>query len=139
MKTKTIAILALIVFAVGVSAAQSTEPVNFRTPFAFVVGDQPVPAGEYTARVVSAPGMLLFRSMDGNVNLFITSMPIEKQEVADKYMLVFHRYGDHYYVSEIWTPGYRIGRVMMQHPTELELAAKQEPQHVIVCQSAQGF
>ncbi|MBZ5548963.1 MAG: hypothetical protein LAO22_13580 [Acidobacteriia bacterium] len=131
MKSKAIALLVVIVgLAVGMANAQSTEPLTFRTPFAFVVGDRLVPAGEYTVRVVAQPGKLSFRSADGNVNVFITSLPIQKPGAADKYKLVFHRYGGHYYVSEIWTPGYETGRIMLQHPSELMLAKNREPQHV---------
>jgi hypothetical protein len=140
MKAKTIALFVMIVvLAVGAANGQSTEPVTFRTPFALVVGDQPVPAGEYTFSVVSATGLLLVRSADGSVNIFINSLPVQKLETESRFKLVFHRYGAHYYVSEIWTPGYRTGRVMMQHPSELELAKSGAPQHVILYASLQAF
>jgi len=140
MKNKAIAFLVLMVgLAVGVANAQSTEPLNFRTPFAFVVGDRLVPAGEYTVRLVSMPGLLSFRSADGEFNVFINSVPLQKVDSESRFELIFHRYGVHYYMSEIWTPGYRTGRIIMQHPSELELAKKGEPQHVIVYADAQGF
>jgi hypothetical protein len=134
MKTKAIALLAIVVgLAVGVASAQSTAPLNFRTPFAFVVGDQLVPPGEYTVRVVSVTGMLSFRSRaDGNLNVFVNSIPLQKAEPADRYKLVFHRYGSRYFVSEIWTPGYRTGRNVMQYPSEMKLAKAAAPQHVTV-------
>ena len=94
----------------------------------FSVGDQLVPAAEYTMRVVSVTGTLSFRSADGSVSVFINSIPVEKATPESRYKLVFHRYGSHYYVSEIWTPGYRRGRTVMQHPSELKLAKNGEPQ-----------
>jgi hypothetical protein len=132
MKTKAIALLAMMIgLSVGLASAQSTEPLNFITPFAFTVGDQVVPAGQYTVRVASVTGVLSFRSADGNVGVFIQSLPLEKLESESSYKMVFHRYGDRYYVSEIWMPGYRTGRTMVQHPSELELAKSSgEPQHV---------
>jgi hypothetical protein len=140
MKTKTIALFVMMVgLAVGAANGQSTEPATFRAPFAFVIGDQPVPAGEYTFSIVSVTGLLLVRSADGTVNVFINSLPIQKLETESRFKLVFHRYGAHYYVSEIWTPGYRRGRVMTQHPSELELAKSAAPQHVILYASAQAF
>lgn len=140
MKTKAFALLLIMVgLAVGVASAQSTAPLTFRTPFAFVVGDQLLPAGEYTMRVVSVTGVLAFRSSaDGNVNVFVNSIPVEKATAESRYKLVFHRYGSHYYVSEIWTPGYRRGRTIMQHPSELKLAKNGEPQHVTLYVEAPG-
>ena len=133
MKTKTIALLVIVVgLAVSVASAQLPEPLKFRTPFDFVVGDQLVPAGEYIVRVVSAPMLLSFTSTDGKINTTIRSLPLQKTETETKFRLIFHRYGVHYYISEIWTPGYRTGRLMLQHPSELELAKNGEPQHVTV-------
>jgi hypothetical protein len=131
MKIKAIALLVTMLgLAAGIASAQSTEPLTFRTPFAFVVGDQLVPAGEYTVRVVSVTGTLSFRSADGHMNVFIHSVPIQKQATADRYKIVFHRYGHRYCVSEIWTPGYSTGRILQQHPSELLLAKNVGPEHV---------
>jgi hypothetical protein len=133
MKTKAIALLVIVVgLAVGVASAQSAEPIKFRTPFAFVVGDRLVPAGDYAVQLVSAPGTLWFRSADGKVSVFIHSIPLQKADAETRFRLVFHRYGVHYYISEIWTPGEWVGRTILQHPSELELAKNGEPQHVIV-------
>lgn len=133
MKTKAIALLVIVVgLAVGVASAQFPEPLKFRTPFDFVVGDQLAPAGEYIVRVVSGRMLLSFTSTDGKVNAIIPSLPSQKTETETRFRLVFHRYGVHYYISEIWTPGERTGRVMVQHPSELELAKNAEPQHVTV-------
>ena len=132
MKTKAIALLVIVVgFAVGVASAQFPEPLNFRTPFAFVVGDRLVPAGDYIVRVAQRQ-TLSFSSADGRINVFIHCIPLQKTETESRFKLVFHRYGVHYYISEIWTPGERIGRTMLQHPSELELAKNGEPQHVTV-------
>jgi hypothetical protein len=131
MKIRTIAILAISVgLAVGVANAQSTEPITFRAPFDFVVGDQLLPAGEYTVRPVSVTGTLSFHSADGKFNVFIHSMPLPRRDAAEKYKLVFHRYGHRYWVSEIWAPGYSTGRILQQHPSELLMAKNGESQHV---------
>jgi hypothetical protein len=133
MKSKAIALLIIMVgLAVSVASAQLPEPLIFRTPFAFVIGDRLVPAGQYIVRIASAPSTLSFTSADGKVNVFIHCVPLQKTETETRFRLVFHRYGVHYYISEIWTPGERIGRTMLQHPSELELAKNGEPQHVTV-------
>jgi hypothetical protein len=142
MKTKVIALLAVMVgLAVGVASAQSTQPLTFKTPVPFVVGDQLMPAGEYTVRDVSismTSGFLSFRSADGDGIVVVRSIPIEKLDYETRHKLIFHRYGSQYYVSEIWTPGYRTGRIIMQHPSELKLAKNAEPQHVTLYLGAAG-
>jgi hypothetical protein len=141
MKTKAFALLVMmVVLAAGVASAQSTEPVNFRTPFAFVVGDRLMPAGEYTVQVLPVTAVLSFRSRaDGNLNVFVNSIPMQKAETESRFRLVFHRYGSHYYVSEIWTPGYRTGRTMLQQPSELRLAKSTTQQHVTLYADARTF
>lgn len=140
MKTKLIVLMGvLLALGVGAAAAQSTEPLNFRAPFGFVVGDSVLPAGEYTVRVVSIPGLLAIRSAGGDVSAFINSVPLQKSVTEDRYRLVFHRYGAHYYLSEIWTPGYRIGRTLSQAPAELEVAKVNDQQHVTLYADARTF
>jgi hypothetical protein len=140
MKTKMIVLLMMLVgLAVGAASTQSTEPVHFRAPFAFVVGDNALPAGDYTVRFVSSPGLLLFYSADGAFNAFANSVSLQKNDTEDRFRLVFHRYGSHYYVSEIWTPGYRTGRSVKQAPMELELAKSLPEQHVTLYADAGKF
>ena len=140
MKTKEIALFVMLVgLATGVAPAQFAEPLNFRAPFAFVVGDSVLPAEEYTIRVVSLPGKLFFHSADGTVNIFINSVPLQKASINDRFRVVFHRYGTHYYLSEIWTPGYHTGRMVMQTPAEVDLAKNMTQQHVILYADARNF
>jgi len=140
MKSKAIAlVMVMLGLIVGVATAQSTEPMKFRTPFAFVVNDRAVPAGEYTVGVMSMTGVLSFRSADGTVNVLVNSTPLQGPATEDRFRLVFHRYGAQYYVSEIWAPGYRTGRTVMQTPAELELAKSTTQQHVTLYADAWKF
>ena len=140
MKTRAIALFVMLVgLATGVAPGQSAEPLNFRAPFAFVVGDSVLPAEEYTVRVVSLSGKLFVHSADGTVSIFINSVPLEKASTEDRFRVVFHRYGTHYYLSEIWTPGYHTGRMVLETPAEVELAKNMTQQHVILCADARNF
>jgi len=130
MKTKAFAFVVVILLAAGVASAQSTDTIKFRTPFAFAIGDKLVPAGEYRVSVVSPTGTLSFRSDDGHVSVLIGSLPKQGKETAERIKLIFHRYGVHYYMSEIWTPGYKTGRTVKPGTTELELAKNDKPQSV---------
>ena len=130
MRVKAIALLMVLGLAVAVASAQSTAPIKFRTPFDFVVGEQLLPAGAYTVQVVSATGTLQVSNASGTAGSFVSSIPLQQLDWESTYKLVFHCYGTQYYLSEIWTPGYRTGRTIIQYPLELKLAQTAEPQHV---------
>lgn len=121
-------LLALLVFAAGHLFGQATQPIVFTAPFAFTVGDQVLPAGEYTLKVPTVNGMLSIVSSDGAHSAFVLSMPIEKLDPETKFKVIFHRYGDVYFVSEIWVPGYRTGRIVLPHGPET--TEPLPPQHV---------
>ena len=65
-------------------------------------------------------------------------MAKQGKETADRLKLIFHRYGAHYYVSEIWTPGYKTGRTIQPRASELEMAKNEKPQRVTVYADAIG-
>ena len=132
MRSKAVTFVAIVVvtLSVGVVSAQSSDPINFRTPFAFAIGDQVVPAGVYRVSVVSPTGTLSFRSEDGKYSVLVSSVPVETLNASEQFKFLFHRYGTHYYLSEIWTPGYRTGRTIQPRAGELEWARVGEPQHV---------
>ncbi len=138
MKVRAIISVVILMLTVDLASAQSTDPINFRTPFAFVVGDQLLPAGTYTVRVVSPTGTLSFHSDDGNISVLISSVPVQASQTADRFKFIFHRYGIHYYVSEIWTPGYKTGRTIQPRASELEVARNEKPQHVTLYADALG-
>lgn len=140
MKTKIVAFVGMLVVLLGATAAnaQLTDPLNFRTPFAFVIGDKLVPGGEYRVSMVSPTGTLSFRSQDGNVSMLVGSLSVETLKTADRFKLIFHRYGAHYYLSEIWTPGNRTGRTIQPRAGELEVAKNEPQQHVTLFVDAIG-
>ncbi len=121
-------LLVLLVCAAGYVFGQATQPIVFTAPFGFTVGDQVLPAGEYTIKVPSVNGVLSLVSSDGAYSAFVVSVPTEKLDPETKFKVIFHRYGDVYFISEIWVPGYRTGRVAI--PSEPETAEPTAPQHV---------
>jgi hypothetical protein len=131
MRFKAIALVGIVVILFAVQAnAQQTDPIHFRTPFAFVVGETLLSAGAYTVSVVSPTGTLLFKSETGSFSALASSMSVESLDTSNRLKLVFHRYGTHYYISEIWTPGYKTGRAMVPQTSEVEIARQEKQQHV---------
>ena len=80
-------------------------------PFEFKAGNQTMPAGEYIVRCVNPASdqtVLQIASRDGR-NSVMLQMTSTRGKAAETAKLVFHRYGDHYFFAQAWTPGERDG------------------------------
>jgi len=115
------------VYGAGSAYAQSlSSPVRATIPFDFTVADQKFPAGEYSfSRGQTTSGDLVLRvsKVEGNQAAFrltsavITSVP--KQSAT----LIFHQYGDQYFLSQVWPAGGKVGRLLYESNAEREARA----------------
>ena len=101
MKRLVFAIFAVAVVALP-ACAQSVSTVA-DVPFAFVAGNTTMPAGQYR---IDAPAESLIVSLagPGQSTHVLVSNPDDARSSADKPELIFHRYGDQYFLSAIRTP-----------------------------------
>ena len=126
---KGLAMLVLVVMLSLVTAsatkAQSSRQVA-NIPFDFVVGSEELQAGEYRVEAASSTGMAMKISGE-HKGVYRLSSTITASRRADKGKLVFHRYGNRYFLAEIWTPGESVGRELLkskdEKAVERELAA----------------
>ena len=94
-----IALLAIANFAMaGTSFAQS-KVVRVDIPFDFTVGKQVLPAGTYTIKTESQ-GLIAIRNHDKPVTV-LTLVDRDGAKASDNGKLMFHKYGDQYFLSEI--------------------------------------
>jgi hypothetical protein len=111
-----------LLVAVSVGYAQFENPiVNVTIPFNFNVGAQRFVAGQYDLKPLLQHTITL-RNQKGRALTNITSISVESMETPNSTTLVFHRYGEHYFLSQIWVAGDRIGREITKSPAEIELA-----------------
>jgi hypothetical protein len=116
---------ALVACAVGAApwAAQAQDYVMQATvPFAFHNGSARLPAGVYRVEIESEHVILLRgQSRSG----FIMANPASATSPTSLGKLVFIRYGDQYYLSEIWPQGSESGErcVKTRQEKEAKLAA----------------
>jgi hypothetical protein len=82
----------------GTSFAQS-EGVQANVPFDFTVDNQVLPAGTYRIQTKS-PGLIMIRNHDKPVSVLTLVHPDEAKS-PNGGKLIFHKYGDHYFLSEI--------------------------------------
>lgn len=110
MKTQVVSIATLVcVVLLGTVAvtAQSTttsEPfLRANIPFAFVAGGVQLPAGEYRVYHPGNPYIVVIENNDGTARAttYVRPSVIDAGENSTK--LLFNRYGDQYFLAEIWT------------------------------------
>jgi len=98
--------------AVASANAQLSYPVRAKIPFDFNVGDQKLPAGEYTfGRLtgLSDNRVMSVRSADAKAHVFQSVFQASVLTPKDESTLVFHKYGDQYFLEQIWSGGEQEG------------------------------
>jgi hypothetical protein len=112
----------LVLTAVSV-AAQSERSKVTNIPFSFIVGEKTLPAGKYTVEPNRRDfdKVWLVQNRDGRTSALFTTMPVRASETQEKTKFVFHKYGDQYFLSQIWTPGGNSGRELLMQALEREL------------------
>jgi len=85
--------------------------VRVNIPFDFQVRGKTLPAGEYEISRLSDESQVLEVSNIHNrhENIAIETDPVQGA-IANHGKVVFHRYGDSYFLHEIWTAGLETGR-----------------------------
>jgi hypothetical protein len=126
MKKELVKGIAVVMFVVGmaltaaaVSAnAQSVRKVVTDIPFDFIVGDQTMASGEYTLRLTTAPDNgLIIQNADGKSEGLRLTFPITPKNRRSA-RVVFHKYGQRYFLAEVWTGAGDVGRHLMKSRQE---------------------
>lgn len=134
MKKATFAILATLSLAITSVVAQSQPPMKVSVPFNFVAGAKTLPAGEYQVQT-DGSGVVWIRSADYKTTLNLSANSAENAQMNGVAALNFNRYGDRYFLSEIWM-GSNIGRQLPKTRAEREQIAATGPFHAVVALTA---
>jgi hypothetical protein len=113
--------LSLFVALAAVSAyAHSDMRLKANIPFEFSVGNKVLPAGDYTVTYIFQD-VALIQSKDGSESQSFFTIPTVGATGHDS-SLVFHRYGDQYFLAMIWRQGTNIGHELFESRAERELS-----------------
>ncbi len=123
--------------ASAVSAQTPGDNVLADIPFEFNVGDKTLPAGSYLVSEVTSDGTSLrVSNRDQFQSVSRLTSAILSSERKEQSTLVFERYGDSYYLSQIWVAGERQGRQMIksgrQRAMDRELAKNNEKAETVI-------
>ncbi|MFL6337021.1 MAG: hypothetical protein ACJ754_27280 [Pyrinomonadaceae bacterium] len=92
----------LVSLATLPAAAKSVDGMRAQVPFDFHVGESLVKAGAYTVKSVTSDEQLLRISGDNGMAATTTNYGTERGNGEGRARLVFHKYGDQYFLTAIW-------------------------------------
>lgn len=131
---KTVKFLALLAMAMTLGAlpgvAQGKRSLILKAPFSFNVERQKMPAGTY--RILVEHGWLQIRSADGRTGAMVLTLPVSGKTVEGSGQVVFNRYGERYFLGQVWLPELELGRQTLQSREEQELEKREKMEAVIV-------
>jgi hypothetical protein len=123
---KRVTILSLISMftlcaAVASANAQLSIPIRAKIPFDFSVGDKKLAAGEYTFSRLSGSSdnrMMVVSGVDSSAHMFQSTFGTQVLTPKNESSLVFHKYGDQYFLEQIWTSGEQEGTQVPESRSE---------------------
>jgi hypothetical protein len=125
MKRARTLITLCLLFTAAALHAQTTESQRLMTvkiPFAFAVEDHTLPAGKYLVLTVTPERSIRIVGIDGNHSAVVTTLPNYVTLPSANSRLVFHRYGNQYFLTQVWTAGQNVARNPLSNMRAMEIA-----------------
>ncbi|MEW6210820.1 MAG: hypothetical protein AB1631_20815 [Acidobacteriota bacterium] len=119
---RVVAIFSLLAMLPIADYASPMGNINADIPFDFVVGKAKLPAGKYTIKRTTHHGILLISSKDRRANAFTGTYGGRSSRKPSRAKLVFNRYGNQYFLSQVWEEGSMVAMQLSKSRAERELA-----------------
>ena len=129
MKSSRILITICLLFTSASVFAQTTpsqQLMKVNIPFAFGVEDHSLPAGQYLVFTVTPERSIRIVSTDGKHSAIVNDLPNYASQPSPNSRLVFHRYGNEYFLAQVWTAGQNVGRNPLSSKKAMENASNGE-------------
>lgn len=115
-----------VVAAIAVPLSAQSTALKVNVPFEFAIGSKILPAGEYRVMRADAsvPHILRIRSSEANSEVLVNAVAVGQwaSTPTGTARLVFNRYGNQYFLSQVWNGHSGTGEQLPMDRTELELA-----------------
>ena len=112
--------VAAITLSAQTTPSQRLMKVN--VPFAFSVENHSLPEGEYTIFTVTPERSIRIVSSDGKDSVIVNTLPNYANSPSENSRLVFHRYGDEYFLTQVRTAGQNVARNPLSTKRAMEIA-----------------
>src|SRR5215472_2534194 len=116
-------ILALA-FLATTQVARAQDALLVNISFAFTAGKVTLPAGQYRIqKAADTSSALLIQRTDRSASGLVMSTAVDtNRKQAEQSKAVFHKYGERYFLSQVWTAGHSRGRQLPESAKEKEQA-----------------
>ena len=126
MKSARTLITIVLLFTAATLFAQTTPSqrlMKVQVPFAFAVEDHSLPAGEYLILTVTPERSIRIVSTDGKHSAIVNTLPNYANSPSETSRLVFHKYGNEYFLAQVWTGGQNVARNPLSSKRAMEVAS----------------
>ena len=117
----TVIMALALAFVASAQAQTALKSKTFSVPFSFNVGNKVLPAGEY--KITADNQVIRVQKTDGKANAVVLSQRTRGASFTENEpRLTFRRYGNEYYLSQVWLPD-NLGRELQRkRPANTDLA-----------------
>jgi hypothetical protein len=106
--------------------AQNSGDVAVSIPFEFSAGGKTLPAGDYWVRrsFVGANSIIRIDSRKDASSIYLPTHSVESNTIQESSRLVFTKYGEQLFLSQVWSAGRSTGKEL--NKTKSERGLQQE-------------
>ena len=120
---RTLITICLLFTAATIFGQVENRPLMKATiPFSFTVYNQTLPAGVYFVITVTPERSIRLASADGKHSAVVNDLPNYTSEPSLNSRLVFNKYGNEYFLAQVWTKGETVARNPYISKRAMELA-----------------
>jgi hypothetical protein len=107
----------------GLASAQTAKVITAQVPFDYVVNGKTMLAGECSIKAQGDGQRVLWIASE-NTGMYVLPNATESTAASDRTKLIFHRYGDRYFLASIEREGESRGYELPASKLEAELRAQ---------------
>jgi hypothetical protein len=123
MKNKVTRLLSIgIALAAAVAVQAQDKIITANVPFSFYVASSLMPQGAYRVSEFASGTVVRIAAAQGSAAKSMTTIDLAGKKQAEPARLVFHCYGNEYFLAEIWTGDTPPGQGIARSTREKELA-----------------
>ena len=129
-KAGVLCAVVLATACVSVQAQSLQYRIRVNIPFDFSIANKKLPAGNYSiGRAIQNSDNTVLSILDGrgHTKEARLSIPVLAAEAKNQATLVFHRYGDEYFLYQVWDAGETTGRQFLKSSAEREIQSRLVP------------
>lgn len=128
MYALTLVVLPILLPILAAAQLGNSDRIVAQVPFEFSVANKIIPAGKCIVQSANPGGRtLLINNVAAKMSTFVAATPAETKRPASRYALVFHKYGDHYFLTGIKLAADRTVYRLPESKAEAEMRAGNTP------------